>query len=583
MDYFRNTPKKGQTSVENLIMYAVTVFVAIVVILLLWQYQVFSPLGGSRGFVGFSQVVPNDWVIGSDKAYVSLKNIGESIIEVDVENVNISVEKIQCNLVPAASFTIEPGESYVVISDCPGLNSRFEFGEYMSADVTINYTNLVSGRRHLSVGKLYAHMEAISGWTSTTRTVTTVTRPPYCFNHPCDDPGIYDEDCGEIIYRGVEHLCMYCPVFQNPDGSRRCWYNGECGNTCFFDRDCSPFDPLNKCKKCVSGTCEEVEDVNQCGPCPLADAYTLTSDWCNVTECAYCYREWIPNEGSTLPDDGEYSSKCNDAGECGNECDYIGYDDYTDCIAEIVFEDNVCPHCQQSLINPTEGVCSQGDCGKHCGFTGAEECNEGCAWCNLTTFKCSLGSCGKFCVTADECDMGCYVCLDNTCVKTDIGLVLTLYNGTYSPNLGKVVNTTIPYLINVSAYSADGIDKILVSNNVSLPAGYESARAECNNIADEINNWFQTNGYPNPEDASTLTALNTWNITEWTYQKDCFGSPTCKEGWTSMEGELGSYCHFAITQKSGVTERWSKVVGDYIQVGYIDVYLIWPPPGSGHG
>lgn len=560
-----------------MILYGLMVFVLASVIIFLWQMQVFQPFGGKKGYVGFSQIVPEDWVVGSGKTYLSLINQGEAPLTIDRNEINVTIGVIDCNLAPATAKTLEPQEMWIVEVSCPQLSTRFKVGDYFEGDVSLDYNNLASDRDHKSVGKIYGHIEKIDSFTPTTRSTTTRTILPHCFYHPCNVSGDWDVlNCGDIDYRDRREMCQYCPA--NPvGGERNCWYNGACDSRCYFDRDCSPYDPLNLCKQCINGKCEEGGEELQCGPCPMEDWGTLTSRWCNITACPYCFREWIPF--SDIPSDGEYQYNCEEQNECGDECINWGRDLFDICLVPTATHDNACPHCEPDQFNTSIGVCTQGDCGKHCGETGLDECNQGCEWCNNTgpnpSFKCEIGDCGAFCVDSTTCLLGCDVCYNNRCINDDIGINLLAHNGSF----GKVVNASDTIYINITSSSVDGINKVIVSNSIYLTPGYSNASEACDQIRDDINTWFMQNGYPDPEDAGTLAALNAnFGISSWAFQDMCFASPVCRRGWTTQEAALGSYCYVGLAQKSGPTGRWSLVDTDYIQVGYIDVYLVWPPP-----
>ncbi len=581
MESPQNHKKRGQVALENLILYSMVILVIIVILILLWNLQVFKPFGGKKGFVGFSQIIPQDWVVGSNKAYLSLINQGESPLIIGIDQINVTIGLVQCRLAPDTPETIEPADVWVVELACPNLGNKFEIGDYFDGDITIDYSNLASVVAHQSVGKIYGHIEELETFTPTTRTTTTRTVPPRCFHKECNETGELDvENCGEIVYRDRADQCIYCPVSLNPDGIRACWYNGACSNRCFFDRDCDPDDPLNLCDKCVSGVCQELDSSPpQCGPCPTADWMTLTSRWCNMTLCPYCDREWVAF--SSIPSDGEYQYFCEPGGECGNECINWGRDLYDICYVPTAIDDddNPCPHCEPLPANISIGQCTQGDCGNNCGVTGLDECIEGCRWCNNTgptpSYKCELGDCGRACADSTTCNLGCDVCYNNRCIKDDIGIGLIVHNETY----GKVVSQTDPIYLNATAYAIDGIDKIIVSNSLFLTPGYNNAREACNQIRIDVNMFFQSNGYPDPENPATIATLNgLFGITGWPFSDLCFGSTNCRRGWTTSEAALGSYCYVAIAKKTGTPERWSLVDTDYIQVGLIDVYLVWPPP-----
>jgi hypothetical protein len=66
---------KGQVAVETAILYAIVILVVIVGLVAVWQTGILKPQVGRRGYVGFSQIVPVDWVVArSNKVYLRVKN-----------------------------------------------------------------------------------------------------------------------------------------------------------------------------------------------------------------------------------------------------------------------------------------------------------------------------------------------------------------------------------------------------------------------------------------------------------------------------------------------------------------------------
>ena len=263
--------ERGQVAIENLMLYAGVLTVIIVILGALWQTGVFDSLFGKRGYVGFSQLVPEDWTIGSDMAYITFRNTGETILVVPVNGVNLSFDQayVTCALAPAAQVTLRPSETWVMETSCPTLSSRYEVGEYFEADGIVDYINTATSMMHRSVGKIYGRIELIPpGWEPPTTTTVTTTTIPRCFNHQCMRPGEMDDlNCGDIVWR---ERCRYCPKKPDPvDGKRKCHYDGSCGWACTIDADCDVRDPylnsLNLCKWCNTtvGRCEENDDENQ--------------------------------------------------------------------------------------------------------------------------------------------------------------------------------------------------------------------------------------------------------------------------------------------------------------------------------
>jgi len=562
---------RGQVATENLILYAVVVLIVLLMLIGIWQSGVLKPFLGKRNYIGFSQIVPTDWVVSrSERVYLNLKSEADAPLRIEKFWINTTFPHLECELGPAdpqtfepRNLTLQPGKKYIIAIKCPGLAEEYELGEEYEMDIAIDYTNLVSKQIHVSSGKIYGLMEMIEGpWIPTSVTETTSTTILQCFYHECNLSGQFDDpNCGDILYPRYERLCMYCPENADffPDGIRRCWYKGHCGETCGSRRDCAPDEYLNLCTECVNNVCKERPDRPPCGPCPPYDAGKRGSTWCNATRCDYCTRQWVKR--SDLNCEGYYEYKCVDEPKCGQLCAYVGFDDYKVC-------ERRCPHCLLVNEETKEGMCTQGSCGDIC--RSDEDCISagGCPYCNRTTCSCELGDCGKPCGFANPsqvCEVGCDTCFDDVCVKTDIGVNILAHNGTG----GKIVRANQMIFLDVSGKSIDGIEKLIVSNGTKLPPGY----ADCKALTDERNGQGQiTDPYNDP-----------WidDHVVWIGEYTCSGHPeTCTNRWITDENEVGRYCYFAMAQKYAATGegKWSSIVADYMQVGEMAVYLIAPRP-----
>ena len=583
----RKSQTKGQSSIENLILYGVVILVVVVSVVVLWQMGAFMPFIGKRGYVGFSQIVPQDWVVGSGKAYISVKNAGEATLRIDAGDVNMSVGVVGCSQAPENTKIFPSGDVWVIEISCEDMMKKYAVGDYFETDISINYTNLISGRKHASVGKIYGHIEEIGAGGVPTTTTTTILPQPQCFEKECDTPGELDiKNCGEIVYDGE---CVYCPINPAPDGKNRCWFKSKCGSQCNVNNDCSPDDPFNLCKDCVDGVCREVRQRDACGPCPSSDWGTNTSMWCDDDTCRYCHRRWT--QMSELPGDGYYSYTCRENTRCGRECvDHDGVDLYDVCIRSTTAEPNNCPHCMPDPENPGIGTCEQGDCGRRCGPDAEyQECEKGCLWCNDTatggetpSYKCEIGDCGKACTPENQqttCTLGCDVCHDGVCVKTDIGVTLEAHNGSHQ----KAIRETVGVIhLDTSAKCKTGIEKVIVSESLYIGTIYGNAAINCSDIKDEVSAGLKSMGYEDPTSPEAKIWLETnygiiWN----TEEHDCLGEQNCANTWLTSENELGSYCYFAAAKKHGSSGTWSPIVSDYVQIGLIEVYLIYPPSGMG--
>jgi len=603
MASLKKTRIRGQIPIENLILYSVVILIVLIALFLLWQTKILSPMTWKRGYVGFSQVVPTDWVMAQNdetKSFLAIKNEGESPIRISAESIDLQVGKIQCAQDPDdPTFDMQPGESRVVRMSCPGLGNEYQLGEYYEADITIAYVNIDTDRDHTSVGKLYGYMEIVPpDWVPTTTTGTTGTTVPRCFYHQCtpENAGLLDnKNCGEIKYLGKVGLCRYCS--RNPDslGIYRCQYAGRCNTACQNDGECK--DPanldLNPCKYCnlTSHKCEESpgRDNTTCNnQCLPTEAGTLGGPRCDTLDitngCPYCKHEFILQpDGSSLD-----SYTCKTKKNCGDPCNNIVFDDYSECKEQ-------CTHCNITQT-PGVGICAQGDCGRRCGYPGDKECNLGCDWCNSTgenpTYRCEMGDCGKSCSDSDQCNLGCMVCQDGTCVHLDIGVTLVAHNGTFDTlpgggitNPKKIVKEGGDIYLNSTgtAQGQNSVERLLISSSVTIPPeNIDDATGYCKSIADERNELGPVTDPNGGDDADTSAWRSKWGIS-WPTSHVCVSPPDdphkCFYVETTSKGEdeIGAYCYFTIAQ-NGKTGEWTAIASDYIQVGYLNVYLVLPRP-----
>jgi len=585
-----NPRSKGQLAVENLLLYGIVISAVVIGLIILWQSGILKQVFGREHYVGFSQLVPEDWVVSiSNLVFLRFKNTGDSSAIVHLEGVNVTVGGVQCSLGPGEPKLMEPSRKRTFNFTCEGpprISEEYEIGDEVTVTVSINYTNVDSNETHMSVGQVYTFVEAgdAGAWIDIDTTTTSLPEP-YCFEHECYKPGEMDEvNCGDIVW---SEECVYCRK-----DLEVCWYNGACGKTCSIDMECEdyPTDPylreINRCRKCIefpaaSGnfTCQEDknEPEPECGPCPSEDWGKFDSTWCDVKECPYCYREWV--QLSLTPGDGYYSFACKENESCGESCLDYGIDIYEDCEMR-------CTHCEPDTgtPDPTDGICKQGDCGRRCGPDAPiEECELGCAWCNITTFECEMGDCGALCGPsnpAKECELGCDVCYgpnrysEYKCVKADIGVEIYVHNETVDG--GKIVDISSPIYVDVSGSCNDGISMLIVSNSTSLSGLAGMGIGDCYELATEINEDFP-DGIEDPFSTDFQSYLSgNWSL-GWWGTHPCGGAPSCWNQWVTSEDDYDTYCYIAMAQKTG-SGRWSTVVADYIQVGFIEVILVYPRP-----
>jgi hypothetical protein len=603
MASYQKRQTRGQTQIENLVLYSVVLLIVVISLYILWQTKILNPVTWKRGYVGFSQVVPTDWVMAKNDdtiSYLSVKNEGESPIRLDFQTIDLTVGRIKCNKGPVdpTPLTMQPGETRVLKMSCPGLGTEYKLGEYYEADIKVLYLNVDTGRDHTSVGKLYGYMEMVpAGYVPPTVTSTTATTIPQCFYHECSplSAGSFDDrNCGEIKYLGKIGLCRYCPKHPDSSGNYNCEYEGRCNHACNNDPDCrDPSNPdLNPCKFCNLTThkCDENPNQNdsKCNnQCLPSESGTIGSPHCDSelipNGCPYCYHEFTAlADGSSLD-----TYTCKNKKDCGKTCTNLVFDDYDEC-------SELCTHCKNVTQpgDPLEkGACDQGDCGRQCGYPGDKECNLGCAWCNSTTHACEMGDCGKTCGAGGEvtdCTLGCTACqsvgVKNICVHQEIGVTLLAHNGTFDPSVssgGKVVKSNGDIYLNVTAVCQENVREMHISNSIKIPVEKIDKPAEyCASISDERNLMGDITNPTGSPDSATQEWLDTWGITWW--DKYTCNNPgddpkKCHHVWMTTESDLGAYCYFAIAQDDK-TGEWSQIASDYIQVGDLEVYLILPRP-----
>jgi hypothetical protein len=571
----KTASKRGQVATENLILYAIVITAVVVGLIVVWQTGVFKPQPGKRGWVGFSQITPTDWEVAESRVFLALRVESDSNLAIDAQGINVTFPRRACALAPGAVRGVVPGQRFTVEIQCPGIGGDYAIGEEYEFDVIINYTNNASGRRHTSVGKIYGVMEAVpDDWTLPPDTTTTTTTIKQCRYHECNVSGGFDEpNCGDIEFPSGQYVCRYCEKEPDPiDGKRKCQYDGSCGESCTINRDCDIPDPLldslNWCKFCKNNTCDEDDNNDterQCGDnCPPFDFGTLNSSWCNITGCNYCYHEWSQPLLTDL-------FLCEPPDDCGKPCVAYDFDIYNECRLR-------CSYCMKE--NDTYATCDQGDCGKKCSPSSpTPDCELGCRYCNATSLKCELGDCGKPCVNSEtDCILGCDMCFNGVCVKSDLIVKIDATNGTRSPK-GKEVAVNQTIFLDVTGKSTVPIEVglLLVSNGSRLPDEF----ADCNSWASARNVLGRTSD-PYTDD---------WFVNiSWMGTSNC-GAPaippnppitTCSHTWTTSESSMGTYCYFALAQAYSPSGngRWSPLAVDYMRVGFMEVYLIAPRDGA---
>ena len=539
----RRKPREGQVALENLLVYAIIIITILVGLVILWQMGLFNPPIGKKGYVGFSQVVPADWIVSSDenKVYLRLKNEAESDVIIPAYGVNITMGRVKCKLGPDEGIGLPMGGSRILMIYCdnsPSISQEYYVGGYFEGDVAISYTNLLTNKNHESIGRLYGVVEGYvpvngNGTTSTVTTSSLVTTT--CPQLNCTHPGyVNDTECN---YTG----CAYCRK------SFECSVTGTCGQNCSAQEQCvdeSGFQ--NPCPYCnlTIGKCEELPDdcgkdcepgMNQC-----------------QERCQRCYTFWDDNSGS-------YKHKCEENKDCGDQCELSWFETYQECHERCVW------------CNTTTSRCDQGDCGDYC--TDDFSCERGCIWCNMTTHSCEKGDCGNPC-TADNaqevCRLGCDDCQNGRCTNYPIVVTINARNtseDTAEPPGGDHFEENKTIYLHVLANADKGVQQMIASRGVETPDGV------CGTLAHDV----ETKNHDLILDPWVNASEIPWFDRSEAY--NCNLTNTCMHIWTTNETRSGTYCYYAIAQENiNLGGSWSPIASDSVQIGYLKVILAFPRP-----
>ena len=166
MDYPK---RRGQSSLEFIVTYGWVILVIVIGLVVVWKMGILKPpVEEKRGTLGFSQVYVTDFSASSvaNEINLNVKNEAGAQITISPSRINTTVEgDVNCQNAPLSLLTIAPGEDAIVTVDCnspPALATKYNTGDFFKANVIINYTNTRSGRQHLSKGKVYGPVEAVT-------------------------------------------------------------------------------------------------------------------------------------------------------------------------------------------------------------------------------------------------------------------------------------------------------------------------------------------------------------------------------------------------------------------------------------
>lgn len=165
MDY---PQRRGQSSLEFVVTYGWVILVIVIGLVVVWKMGILKPpVEEKRGTVGFSQVYVTDFSASSvaNEIKLNVKNEAGAKIKLLKDRINTTIEGVSCGNAPSSPITISPGDDALVTVDCsspPSLAANYNTGDFFKANVVINYTNMQSGRQHLSKGKIFGPVEAVT-------------------------------------------------------------------------------------------------------------------------------------------------------------------------------------------------------------------------------------------------------------------------------------------------------------------------------------------------------------------------------------------------------------------------------------
>ncbi|MFH1788973.1 MAG: hypothetical protein ABH834_06305 [Candidatus Altiarchaeota archaeon] len=158
---------RAQSSIEYIATYSWVIVVILVGVLIVWKMGILKTQPQQRGVMGFSQVYVTDFSASAPTSIiqVNIKSDAGDSITILPGGINTSMEYVLCDPAPSIPTDISPGEDVVVNVSCPGppsLADKYNTGDFFNANVIINYSNTRSGRQHLSKGRIFGPIEAVS-------------------------------------------------------------------------------------------------------------------------------------------------------------------------------------------------------------------------------------------------------------------------------------------------------------------------------------------------------------------------------------------------------------------------------------
>lgn len=152
--------RRGQSAIEYLMTYGWAIVIMGVVVIVLWQMNVFNPATTPPGCTGFSQVRPIDWraVKSSNNISLSLRNDADTKMILTRVDVNITGRGCYTG---GMSKEMRAGETYTLGVEGNGCVADWipDARQYYRADITIYYKNIASDIEHRSVGECHGTVE----------------------------------------------------------------------------------------------------------------------------------------------------------------------------------------------------------------------------------------------------------------------------------------------------------------------------------------------------------------------------------------------------------------------------------------
>lgn len=436
--------RRGQSSLEYIIVASFVVIAITTVSFLMWQSGVLDPSHTNRGSTGFSQVNVQDWALFLEpNEEVGLVLVNEGGNSINVTKVSATIGNIsQCS--DTGKSVLVPGARETRELNCNQPVSGYTIGDFYQANVEIEYEISGSGQKSTSKGKIWGPTEkgevtvSTVVTTSTTSTTSGVTCDNNC-NGNCSHPGCsvnQDPDCGCKSGDGCcgigctpteDSDCASC-VKTCPSNEPGCLSSDPGGNThedstktcCSTGEDCYVCDSgyswnstSGSCESTCTVTCSTGPGCHSSDPDP-GDTHTTGDECCSSSlDCYACNSglSWDSSTGGCVPG-GCAPDGCNgicpagctgsDDPDCAGECLDCSCDTDLDCSTSCAAGDGCCPSCTPPDPD-CSAPCTPDGCNDNCpaNCTGAEDpdCSGMCLNCSCP----SDDDCAATCAAGDGC------------------------------------------------------------------------------------------------------------------------------------------------------------------------------------